>query len=86
MNEMNNSKIGLSKKSIKLGFSLCVLCEALCDPLCLNDLKLNTKDTKVSTKAHKGLFQQPPERTTQIIYTVSAIRPGKLSLNDNQRL
>ena len=44
------------KKSNKLCSSLCVLCEALCDPLCSNVLKLNTKDTKVCTKAHKGSF------------------------------
>ena len=50
---------GLSKKSNKLCSSLCVLCESLCDPLCFNVLKLNTKDTKVCTKAHKGLFRKP---------------------------
>jgi hypothetical protein len=27
--------------------------------LCFNDLKINTKDTKGCTKAHKGLFQHP---------------------------
>jgi hypothetical protein len=40
-------------------FAFVFLCEVLCDPLCFNDLILNTKDTKVNTKAHKGLFQQP---------------------------
>jgi hypothetical protein len=50
---------GKGAESSKYCFSLCVLCEALCDPLCLNDLELNTKGTKVSTKEHKGLFQQP---------------------------
>jgi hypothetical protein len=35
------------------------LCVVLCDPLCLSILQLNTKDTKVGTKAHKGLFEQP---------------------------
>jgi hypothetical protein len=51
--------MGLSKKSIKLGFSLCVLCEALCDPWCLNVLKLNTKDTKVCTKYTKDFLDSP---------------------------
>jgi hypothetical protein len=40
------------------------LCEVLCDPLCFNDLILTTKGTKVNTKAHKGLFQQPHNNVT----------------------
>ena len=50
---------GCLKSLISCVLPLCVLCEALCDPLCFSDLKLNTKGTKVCTKAHKGLFQQP---------------------------
>jgi hypothetical protein len=35
------------------------LSDVLCDPLWFNDLDFTTKDTKVITKSHKGLFQQP---------------------------
>jgi hypothetical protein len=35
------------------------LCVVLCDPLCLNELGLNTKGTKVFTKVHKGHFKLP---------------------------
>jgi hypothetical protein len=41
-------------------FFLCGLCDALRDPLCLNALKLNTKDTKACTKVHKGLLVEAP--------------------------
>jgi hypothetical protein len=34
--------------------------------LCFKDLILNTKDTKVSTKAHKGLLRQPPMHATSL--------------------
>ena len=44
------------KKSFKWSF---YFYEILCDPCCLSILKLNTKDTKVSTKALKGLFIYP---------------------------
>jgi len=52
--------LGVLKKSLQVVFSFVFLCGVLCDPLCLNALLLNTKDTKGCTKVHKGLFQQPP--------------------------
>ena len=41
---------------MQFDFSLVVLCAELCDPLCLNALKLNTKGAKGLTKGHKGFI------------------------------
>jgi hypothetical protein len=51
--------MGCLKSRSKGLFTFVFLCEVLCDPLCLSILQLNTKDTKVSTKALKGLFLHP---------------------------
>ena len=50
---------GCRKSRLADVFTFVFLCEVLCDPLFLSILQLNTKDTKVCTKVHKGLFQQP---------------------------
>jgi hypothetical protein len=40
-------------------FPFVFLCVILRDPLWFNDLFFTTKGTKVNTKAHQGLVQQP---------------------------
>ena len=67
---------GLLKKSSKYYFCLRVLCEALCDPLCFNDLKLNTKGTKVSTKGRTKDFFNSPEQES-FNHDLSPSPPGE---------
>ena len=73
------------KSHLNTVFPFVFLCVVLCDPLCLSILQLNTKEPKVCTKAHKGLFEQPHLNAVKYIIDLSGLlrfiiffNPGKL--------